>query len=72
MDLPISINSAVAATRRQDFLARADADRMARRARDAGHQPRSLLLARVAAAVLGRRRTGRIDNAPVHGLSRSS
>jgi hypothetical protein len=28
MDLPISITSAVAATRRQDFIAQADVDRM--------------------------------------------
>jgi Protein of unknown function (DUF4242) len=57
MDLPISITSAVAATRRQDFTAQADADRAARLARDAGRQRRSHFLARVAAAVTHRHLT---------------
>ena len=48
MDLPLTINSAVAATRRQDFIAQAEADRMARRARGAGHVRRGRFLARFA------------------------
>jgi Protein of unknown function (DUF4242) len=58
MDLPISITSAVAETRRQDFTAQADVDRMARLARDAGRQRRSHFLARFAAAVMHRQLTG--------------
>jgi Protein of unknown function (DUF4242) len=58
MDLPVTINSAVAATRRQDFIAQAEADRMARRARGAGHARRGRFLARFAAAVIDGHSTG--------------
>lgn len=53
MDLPISITSAVAATRRQDFIAQADVDRMARLARHAGHRRRGHFLARFVAVIHG-------------------
>ena len=64
MDLPISVTSAVAATRCRDFIAQADVDRMARLARVAAHQRRGHVLARFAAAVAQKRLTARQASLP--------